>query len=146
VLWGALVNKIRVVLANHPMMIPDAIRQLVSEQEDMELVGDLRGPMEILQETGRTKTDAVILGQEGSEEPGLCSQLLAVYPDLTILSVTSDLTSVFTQQLCSRRERVVTGEPLDIVRTMRKAVRQRASWIKYDDRRMLTMYEEMLEC
>ena len=31
---------------------------------------------------------------------GLCSQLLAVYPDLTILSVTPDLASAFTQQLC----------------------------------------------
>ena len=40
-------NKIRVLLANHPMMVPDVIRQLVAEQEDMELVGDCRGPMQI---------------------------------------------------------------------------------------------------
>ena len=58
-------NKIRVLLANYPMMIPDDIRKLVAEQEDMELVGDLRGPMEILQETGRTKADAVISRRKG---------------------------------------------------------------------------------
>ena len=48
-------NKIRVLLANHPMMIPDDIRQLVAEQADMELVGDCRGPMKILQETGQNQ-------------------------------------------------------------------------------------------
>jgi DNA-binding NarL/FixJ family response regulator len=93
------VDKIRVLLANHPMMVPDAIRQMVAEQYDMELVGDCRGPMQILQETGRTKADAVILMQGGTEEPGLCSQLLGVYPDLTILSVTAELTSGFIQHI-----------------------------------------------
>ena len=117
-------NKIRVLFANHPMMIPDAIRQLVAEQEDMEVVGDCRGSMTILQETGRTKADVVILAQEGTDEPGLCSQLLAVYPDLTIVSVTTDMASVFTQQLCSHRRNVTSGEHLDIVQTMRLAVRQ----------------------
>ena len=116
-------NKIRVLLANHPMMIPDAIRQLVVEQEDMELVGDLRGPMKILQETGSTKADAVILAHEGTDEPGLCSQLLAVYPDLTILSVTPDLASAFTQQLCSRRRDFTTVQRQDIVQSLRAAVR-----------------------
>ena len=30
-------------------------------------MGDFRGPMKILQETGRTKADAVILAQEGDQ-------------------------------------------------------------------------------
>jgi DNA-binding NarL/FixJ family response regulator len=120
-------ERIRVLLGNHPMMIPDALRQMITNQDDMELVGDVRGPMKILQEIGQTKADAVVLVQEGNEEPGLCSQLLAVYPDLTILGVSSDMTQVFTQQLCSHRKVVVTGELLDIVRTMRLAVKQPCS-------------------
>ena len=120
-------NKIRVLLANHPLMIPDAIRQLVEEQGDMELVGDCRGPMHILQETGKTKADAVILAHEDTKEPGLCSQLLAVYPDLTILSVTADLTSAVTQQLCSRRRDFTTVQRQDIVQSLRAAVRDPCS-------------------
>lgn len=120
-------SKIRVLLANHPMMVPDPIRQLVVDQEDMELVGDCRGPMKILQETGRTNADAVVLVQEENEEPGLCSQLLAVYPDLTILVVSSDMRRMFTQQLCSHRKGMVAREQLDIVRTMRMAVKQPCS-------------------
>ncbi len=116
-------NKIRVLLANHPMMIPDDIRELVAMQADMELVGDFRGPMKILQETGRTKADAVILAQEGEDDVGLCSQLLAVYPDLTIMSVAPDLATAFTQQLCSHRHNVTSGEHREIVQTLRMAVR-----------------------
>lgn len=120
-------DKIRVLLANHPMMVPDAIRELLGKQEDMELVGDCRGPMKILQETGRTKADAVILAQEGTDEPGLCSHLLSVYPDLTILSVTPDLTSAFTQQLCLHRRDFSPVQRQDIVQSLRAAVRNLCS-------------------
>jgi DNA-binding NarL/FixJ family response regulator len=106
------------------MMIPDGIRKLVAEQEDMELVGDYRGPMKILQEIGRTKADAVILAQEGTDEPGLCSQLLAVYPDLTIMCMTSDLTALFIQRVCSHRRRLASAECVDIAQALRVAVNE----------------------
>jgi len=106
------------------MMIPEVLRQMIADQDDMELVADVRGPMKILQETGKVKADIVILAQEGPEEIGLCSQLLAIYPDLTIVSVAPDLHTAFTKQLCTHRQRVATAEELDIVRSMRKAVRQ----------------------
>jgi DNA-binding NarL/FixJ family response regulator len=115
---------IRVLLANHPAMIPDAIRQLLDEQEDMEVVGDVRGPMKILQEVGRTQADAVILVQEGVDEPGLCSQLLAVYPDVTILCLRGDR-GAFTRQLCSQRRDIVDVENESIVRAFRTIVRER---------------------
>jgi hypothetical protein len=104
-------------------MVPDAIRQLVAEQNDMELVGDCRGPMTILQETGRTKADAVILVQEGTEEPGLCSQLLSVYPDLTILTVTPNMECAYTQQLRSHRQELANSEKQDIAQALRAAIR-----------------------
>jgi len=116
-------NKIRVLLANHPMMVPDSIRNLVTDQEDMELVGDCRGPMKILYEVGRTKADAVILAQEGTSEPGLCSQLLAVYPDLTIIGITPDMRMAFTQQLCSHRKNMLDSEQRDIIQMIRSTVR-----------------------
>lgn len=120
-------DKIRVLLGNHPLMVPDALRQMIVDQEDLELVGDCRGPMKILQEVGKVKADVVILAQEGSEEMGLCSQLLAIYPDLTIMSVDPTLERVFTQQLCSHRHRVEADEQMDIVQSMRKAVREPCS-------------------
>jgi len=108
-------------------MIPDVVRHLVEEQDDMEVVGDCRGAMKILQETGRAKADVVLLAQEHMDEPALCGQLLAVYPDLTIVSVTPDTTHIFTQQLRSYRQSVVTEEHVDIVQTVRMAARQSGS-------------------
>lgn len=118
-----MLDKIRVLLANHPAIIPDTIRDLVEQQADMELVGDCRGPMKILQETGRYKADAVIISQEGTDEPGLCSQLLAVYPDLTIVSVISNKAWGYTQLLCARRRKFVISKEMDIVQALRAATR-----------------------
>lgn len=117
-------DKIRVLLANHPVMVPDAIRRLVAEQDDMEVVGDCRGPMKILQETGRAKADAVVLAQEGTDEPGLCSQLLSVYPDLLIMGVTSDMTSVFTQQLRSQRIHADIMNTENLIQTLRAFIKK----------------------
>jgi DNA-binding NarL/FixJ family response regulator len=121
-----ILKTIRVLLANSPAMVPDVIRRLIQEQDDMDLVGDCRGPMKILQETGRTKADAVILVQEGTNEPGLCSQLLAVYPDLIILSLAQDLTAAATYQLHSRRTNLTSWEREHVADSLHNALcRQR---------------------
>lgn len=116
-------DKIRVLLGNHPMMIPDLIREMVAEHEEVEIVAECRGPMTILQEIGRTSADAVILAQEGTEEPGICSQLLAVYPDLTIISVKLDMTCVYAQQLCSRRRSVANPRNSGIIEILSHMVK-----------------------
>lgn len=118
------VDRIRVLLANHPTIIPDLVRTLIEAQPDMEIVGDSRGPMRILQEVGRTKADAVILVQVGSGEPGLCSQLLAVYPDLTILGIAPDMKTAFVEQIRSRRRDIVNTQNANIVETLRASVRE----------------------
>jgi DNA-binding NarL/FixJ family response regulator len=118
---------IRVLLGNHPIIIPDALRRLVGQQEDMEIVGDVHGPMKILQDVGRSKANAVVLALTDSQEPGLCSQLLAVYPDLTILSVTSDLRLAFVYQMCSRRRELIIASPSGCVDVLRVSVRNPCS-------------------
>ncbi len=104
-------------------MVPDIVRRLVAEQEDMEVVGDCRGPMKILQETGRVNADAVILAHEGDGAPGICNQLLAAYPDLIIMSMTPDLTATRTFQLASHRRDFINMGLEDIVQRLREATR-----------------------
>ena len=118
---------IRILLGNHPIIIPDDLRRLVEQREDMEIVADVHGPMKILQDVGRSKANAVVLSLTDSEEPGLCSQLLAVYPDLTILSVTSDLQLAFVQQMCSRRRELIVASPSMCVDALRASVRNPCS-------------------
>lgn len=116
-------DKIRVLFANHPTMIPNTVRRLIEVQDDMEVVGDCRGPMKILQEAGRANADAVILTQEDRDEPGICGQLLAAYPDLIIMSINRDLTTGFTLQLCPHRRELSGMQPGDIGQSLRAAIK-----------------------
>jgi len=119
-------EKIRVLFANYHCMVSDTLRSWIAGQEDIEVVADCRGPMRILQETGRTKADAVILAQRGSNEPGLCSQLLSVYPDLTVLCV-GDNETLFVEQLREFREQFSMLDVRDVVSILRKVTRAKAS-------------------
>ena len=118
-------DRIRLLLANYPVMVPDAIRQLLAEQEDMEVVGDCRGPMKILQATGQLKADAVIFAQDGDNEPGFLSHLLAVYPDITILGLGPEEKTACTWQLCPWRHDIMNTENENIVGVFRAVVRER---------------------
>ena len=129
-------NKIRVLLANHPVMIPDAVRHLVERQPDVEIVGDCRGPMTILQEVGRTKADAVILMQAGSAEPGLCSQLIAAYPDLTIMGLAADMKAAVVQQLRVQRRQLVTTQSEHLIAALCTAVREPCHEHTYEPQRV----------
>lgn len=120
------VGKMRVLLANHPGMVPDVIRELMANNKDIELVGDCRGPMKILQEVGRAKADAVILSLEGPDEPGLCGQLLAIYPDITIVGLWPEKRA-FTWQLCSHRREIADAGSENIMRALRTVVRERCT-------------------
>jgi hypothetical protein len=118
------VEPIRILLANYPTMIPDAVREVFERHPDLAVIGDVRGPMRILQEAGRTKADAIILAQAGIEEPGLYSQLLSVYPDLTILAIAPDMKSASIHQLCPQRLDLLNIQTENLVEALRAAVRE----------------------
>jgi len=119
------VKKIRALLANYPMMIPDAVRVLMAKQEGVEIVGEVRGPMKVLQETGRVCADTVVMiTEEDIVVPALCSQLLAVYPDLTIIMITTEGDRASTLQLRSHRKNFYVQELGDAVNTIRAAMKE----------------------
>lgn len=68
--------------------------------------------------------DAVVFVQEGVDEPGLCSQLLAISPDLTILCFRAEKWA-FTRQLRSHRREITDAGHEGIVRAFRTIVRER---------------------
>lgn len=107
-------------------MVPDTLRCWIARQEDMEVVADCRGPMRILQETGRKKADAVILAQQETDRPGLCGLLLCVYPDLTVLSVRNN-ERLDVEQLRAYREQFSVPDFRDVASVLRKVIRVKAT-------------------
>ncbi len=113
-------KKIRVLLANRPRMMREVVKELIERQEDMEVVGEVLDPLGLLVAVRETEADAVILGVMDSEEPGLCSHLLAEYPNLTILGLASDGKTAFIRP---RRQEIDDPSEESILGALRHAIR-----------------------
>jgi hypothetical protein len=129
-------NKIKVLVATMPSIAGGLLTHLIQSQSDMELVKPEQNDMNsvepgqsdrVLDEqmsktvkllVGANQADVVILPQPDSGEiPGICSHLLAEYPDLrvVVLSITGD--TVYTA------ERVLKAPVENILKAIRTAVR-----------------------
>lgn len=108
-------KNIRVLLANCPPVIGEfEVRELIDAQEDMEVVGEVMGQVNVLVAMRKITADAVILGMTDSKVPGLSSHLLAEHPNLTILCLTSK-----GEFACIV---IDSSQPTNILSTLRQAV------------------------
>lgn len=71
-------------------MLRDVFKQIIAEQPDLEVVGDLDNGVDLLLAASQTRPDIVILGMEDSELPGVCSHLFSELPHIKLLCVTAD--------------------------------------------------------
>lgn len=116
-------KKIRVLLANRPRMMREVVRKTIEHQEDMKVVGEVLDPLGLLMAVRKTGADVVILALKGSEEPGLCSHLLAEYPNLTILGLAPQGESAFIDQLRPHRQEISDPSEANILSALRHAIR-----------------------
>ena len=101
-------------------MLLEIMKALVQRQEDMEVVGEILDPIGLLVAVREREADAVILTLKDCEEPGLCSHLVAEYPNLIILSLAADGKTAFLRP--PRREIKVPSVD-SIVDVLRDAIR-----------------------
>lgn len=81
-------TKTRIVLALTSRLLRDCLSSLLAEEPDMEVVGSEADPVDVLIATGRTRAHAVILSCPLlADGPGLCTHLLAEYPDVQIIGI-----------------------------------------------------------
>ena len=105
---GAIMDtKIKVLLANEPGSVRETLEELLQHQSDVEVVGTVREPIEILLAVDETQAEVVVLTlPESGEIPGICTHLLTEYPRLLILALAADRESA-----CLYRRGIVV-EPL----------------------------------
>ena len=115
-------DQIRVLLAEMPRILRDVFKQVVADQSDMDVVGELFDPFGLLLAAGQTRADVVILGLHNSEFPGICSHLLSEYPHIKILGVTEDGRRACLYEL--RPQKIPVGEvsPEGLLAAIRTAV------------------------
>ena len=69
----------------------ELVLAVISEQPDIEIVGETDSEAEITEMVEQTRPDFLIISLEGQEKrPGLCGFLLGRYPEMKVLAVAAD--------------------------------------------------------
>ena len=82
------VDKVRVLVANRPRLMREAVRTALSRHADMEVVGEIEDELEILTALERTQAHCLIIAQEElGRRPAICDFVFDRYPHVKILAV-----------------------------------------------------------
>jgi len=120
-------RSIKVLLANDPAILREAVRAVIVRQPDMEVVGEILDPLGVLLAAKATHADVVVLGLRDAEEPGLVSHLLAECPQVTILGLAPHGDTALIVQLRPWRKEIVDPSAANLMRALRQAVREPGS-------------------
>jgi chemotaxis response regulator CheB len=79
---------IRVLVANRPRLMREALLGALSDQPWIEVVGEVSNDAEIPDYVSKTLPDLLVIAVDGpGKRPSLCDALLQKYPDLRIIAV-----------------------------------------------------------
>lgn len=85
---------IRVLVANRPRLMRELMVATISEQPDIEIVGEVENESELMSTVEKTQPDFVIVAlEEFNELPPVCHSVLHKYPQLKVIAVSSDRNS-----------------------------------------------------
>jgi len=88
------VEKIRVLVANRPRLMRELVMATVSDQADIEVMGEIKEDSEIASVVEEYLPDFVIIALDRpGERPELCRDLLRRYPQLKILALAPEQNS-----------------------------------------------------
>ena len=79
---------LRVLVANQPRLMRELIVASLTEQPDMEIVGQVADDAEIPGEVAKNLPDLVVISMdESGKRPALCDSILHKHPDVRIIAV-----------------------------------------------------------
>jgi hypothetical protein len=100
-------NFVKILLANRPEALRISLATLLQQQSDIEVVGTVLDPVELLVAVGDRQADVVVVTlPDSGDMPGICSHLLHEYPQLLILALSATRT-----RGCTYRQAIIV-EPL----------------------------------
>ncbi len=114
-------DNVRVLLANSPRMLRESLQGLLDRQNDIEVATAPPDPIELLSAVDRTEADVVLVTlPESGADPGICSHLLAQYPELLVIAVSPvDGRAVVFKQVITREELRPVAED-DLLKAIRR--------------------------
>jgi DNA-binding NarL/FixJ family response regulator len=83
-----MMSAIRVLVANKPRLMRELVLATISDQPDIEIVGQIQDDAEIEQAVAETRPDFVIVSLEDSDRlPHACRILLQRNPHLRVIAI-----------------------------------------------------------
>jgi chemotaxis response regulator CheB len=84
-------EKIRVLVANRPRMMRDLVLAIISDQPDIEVVGEIDEDAKIAQVVDQSNPHFVIVGLDRpNQRPPICDYILTHHPLVKVLAVAPD--------------------------------------------------------
>jgi chemotaxis response regulator CheB len=109
-------EKIRILMIAVHGEIHDLLQALVAHRDDMEMVGEASDPIDLLLAVNYTQSDVVILGSSQPDRiPGICTHLLAEYPDLLIFVLSTRDRRCFLYERNITQEEIPYKNPEDLI-------------------------------
>ena len=83
-------RSIRILVANHPKLMREAVVAAFASQPDIEIVGEVSDNAQIEDRVNQTTPDLLITTlDESGERPGICDAVLNMHPRMGIIGVSS---------------------------------------------------------
>jgi DNA-binding NarL/FixJ family response regulator len=100
-----IVGKTRVLLAIESPLLRQLLGNRIQQEGDLELVGEITDPIDILVAVRETETDVVVQSWPESEEiPAIATHLFAEYPHLVLVGLSPDF-----DRICVCRQVIETS-------------------------------------
>lgn len=87
-------SSIRVLVANRPRLIRELVMATISDQPDIEIVGEVEDESEVLDAVEKARPDFLIVALDKSNRlPSFCESILHEHPDLRVIAIAPDRNS-----------------------------------------------------
>lgn len=78
---------VRILLGALPTSLQSAVAEVIRSHHDLEVVGAVPQPSELLLAAGLLRADVVVVGAAGDGLPGVATHLLDQYPHIKVVAV-----------------------------------------------------------
>jgi len=116
-------GKIKVLLSSRPKLLSEVIRNMIEHQPDMEVVGEVLDPLQLLHISRQTPVDVVIITPlKGNGEPKICHLLLAEHPLLKIVTQSEKGEAAYMYQSGVDKKRIDEPSVQSVLNAIREAL------------------------
>lgn len=87
-------NPIRVLIANRPRLIRELMIETISDEPDIDIVGEVTDESDLARAIERTQPDFIIVALEKHNRlPAVCHSILQNHPTLRVIAIAPDRNS-----------------------------------------------------